>query len=131
MAAILDQASGIIEDQSGLPIYDQLGGVAVALPVAQVTAAAYALSFKAGLALPAAGTTTIAPLAPAIVKILLFAVAAAAGTDKFGNPYGQGVNYPPVSSVPATPSKNCLVYYKGGKLYALGPSGTPVVLATT
>lgn len=36
-----------------------------------------------------------------------------------------------VTAVPATPSGGCVLYYKSGALWALGPSGTPVSLATT
>lgn len=32
---------------------------------------------------------------------------------------------------PPAPASGCLLYYSGGSLYALGPSGTPVALATT
>jgi hypothetical protein len=36
-----------------------------------------------------------------------------------------------VTGLPATPTGRCLIYYRAGVLYALGPSGTPVALATT
>lgn len=38
---------------------------------------------------------------------------------------------PAAASAPATPDAGCILYYTGGALYAAGPSGTPVKLATT
>jgi hypothetical protein len=44
---------------------------------------------------------------------------------------GVPVTLPNTGAVPATPATGCTLYYSGGSLYALGPSGTPVRLATT
>lgn len=104
--------------------------LAINLPVAQVNIAAYPPSFQVGLALPLV-RVNIQAFLPAL-KQLIFAVAGLAGTDQFGNNYGKGVNFPELTSVPATPpAGTCLVYYYQGALYALGPSGSPVKLATT
>lgn len=37
----------------------------------------------------------------------------------------------PQGQTPATPAADCVLYYKGGSLFALGPSGNPITLATT
>ncbi len=44
---------------------------------------------------------------------------------------GDVVKLAPVGSTPATPASGCLLFYEGGTLYALGPSGNPVAIATT
>ena len=54
-----------------------------------------------------------------------------AAWDAYGFHVYQTLNVASVSSVPATPSGECVLYYKGGALYAMGPSGNPVHLATT
>ena len=62
--------------------------------------------------------------------VLLLAVSAVAGTDSFGNTYGAGLTLAS-TGVPAAPAAGCILYYSGGSLYAVGPSNTPVLLATT
>lgn len=70
--------------------------------------------------------------------VLIGSIAGAAGTADpvAGTAYPEGVasdhiTLTPVTSVPATPASGCVLYYKSGVLYALGPSGTPVAIATT
>lgn len=58
------------------------------------------------------------------------------GSDSYGNDYPAGmmtfrVTLTDTAAAPETPSSGCILYYDSGKLYALGPSGTPVLLATT
>jgi len=68
---------------------------------------------------------------------LVASIAGAATTDPVaGGPVPEGVSADHVSvtatgSTPATPSGLCVLYYDGGVLYALGPSGNPVAIATT
>ena len=61
---------------------------------------------------------------------LLLAIASAAGSDGLGNTWGTGLTLAPVTA-PATPTAGCILYYNSGGLYAVGPSNTPVLLATT
>ena len=61
---------------------------------------------------------------------LLLAVASIAGSDAYGNSWGAGLTLES-STVPATPAAGCILYYDSGTLYALGPSGNPVAIATT
>jgi hypothetical protein len=49
------------------------------------------------------------------------------GTDTYAGIAG----YEIPSVVPATPASGCVLYYTNGQLWALGQSGTPVVIATT
>lgn len=66
---------------------------------------------------------------------LSLSLAMNAGQDQAGNEWPAGLMavgvYLTPTSQPATPSSGCVLYYSGGSLYALGPSGTPVKLATT
>ena len=72
---------------------------------------------------------------PAMAGNLVGSAAAAPGDDGLGNDYPEGVMTPylnlPDVPAPATPAGGCILYYSSGVLYALGPSGTPVALATT
>jgi hypothetical protein len=61
---------------------------------------------------------------------LLLAIASVAGSDTNGNSWGVGLTLEP-SAAPATPSAGCILYYDSGILYAVGPSGDPVAIATT
>jgi hypothetical protein len=61
---------------------------------------------------------------------LLLAIASMPGSDSAGNSWGTGLTLES-SAVPATPAAGCILYYNSGTLYAVGPSGNPVAIATT
>ena len=67
--------------------------------------------------------------APSATELLL-AIASIAGSDAFSNSWGAGLTLASASA-PAAPAAGCILYYSSGSLYAVGPSGVPVLLATT
>ena len=69
-------------------------------------------------------------------KSLVASISPAAGTDSLSNAYPEGIMTDhsyliPVGGVPSTPAANCVLYYKSGTLYALGPSGVPLSIGAT
>ena len=68
---------------------------------------------------------------------LIASIAGAATTDPVAGAAvlegvsGDHVNVTSTGLAPATPSGACILYYEGGSLWALGPSGTAVKIATT
>jgi hypothetical protein len=61
---------------------------------------------------------------------LLLAIANIPGSDTSGNSWGTGLTIAPTGA-PATPAAGCIIYYDSGVLYALGPSGNSIAIATT
>jgi hypothetical protein len=85
---------------------------------------------------PFAVSMSISQVVPGSFTNLLVSIAGEAGMDALGNAYPIGVASAYITAMnvpgaPATPATGCVIYYTGGVLYAKGPSGNAITLATT